>query len=141
MSLPSMFKSLQFGFPKPWMQSLIVPILKNGDKSNSSNTSTVLITPFITNLYRTILKRKIRQSWEKGQRPCQFQNIPFKHEPPSFTQIIIQECCNNKIISYVASLKQFKVPFRPRDIVIRLYENFIPMLGTPWSGCKILIVI
>jgi hypothetical protein len=60
MSFPSRFKSLQFGFPKAWMQSLIVPIFKNGDKSNSSNTRTVLITPFIANLYRTILKRKIR---------------------------------------------------------------------------------
>jgi hypothetical protein len=33
------------GFPKPWTQSLIVPIFKNGDRNIPSNYKTITIKP------------------------------------------------------------------------------------------------
>jgi hypothetical protein len=35
------------GFPKPWMQSLILPIFKNGDRKNPSNYRTIMISPIL----------------------------------------------------------------------------------------------
>jgi hypothetical protein len=37
--------SIQQGFPKPWNQSLIVPIFKSGDKRNPSNYRIIMISP------------------------------------------------------------------------------------------------
>jgi hypothetical protein len=37
--------AIQQGFPKPWTQSLIVPIFKSGDKRNPSNYRTIIISP------------------------------------------------------------------------------------------------
>jgi hypothetical protein len=47
------------GFPKPWMQSLIVPIFKNGDKNIPSNYRTIMISPILAKLYGIILEKKI----------------------------------------------------------------------------------
>jgi hypothetical protein len=47
------------GFPKPYMQSLIVPIFKNGDRNIPSNYRTVMISPILANLYGVILEKKI----------------------------------------------------------------------------------
>jgi hypothetical protein len=38
------------GFPKPWMQSLIVPIFKNGDRNIPSNYRTIMISPIFAKL-------------------------------------------------------------------------------------------
>ena len=47
------------GFPKPWMQSLIVPIFKNGDRNIPSNYRAIMISPILTKLYGIILENKI----------------------------------------------------------------------------------
>jgi len=38
--------AIKQGFPKPWTQSLILPIFKSGDKSNPFNYMTIMIAPF-----------------------------------------------------------------------------------------------
>ena len=47
------------GFPKPWMQSLIVPIFKNGEKNIPSNDRTIMINPILAKLYGIISKKNI----------------------------------------------------------------------------------
>jgi hypothetical protein len=47
------------GFPKPWMQSLIVPIFKNGDRNIPSNYRTIMISLILAKLYGIILEKKI----------------------------------------------------------------------------------
>jgi hypothetical protein len=47
------------GFPKPWTQSLIVPIFKSWDKNNPSNYRTIMISPLLAKLYGIILEKKI----------------------------------------------------------------------------------
>jgi hypothetical protein len=47
------------GFHKPWMQKLIVPIFKNGDRNNPSNYRTIMISLILAKLYRIILEKKI----------------------------------------------------------------------------------
>jgi hypothetical protein len=47
------------GFPKPWTQSLIVPIFKNGDRNIPSNYRTIMISPILAKLYGIILEKKI----------------------------------------------------------------------------------
>ena len=47
------------GFPKPWMQSFIVPFFKNGDKNIFSNYRTIMISPILAKLYGIILEKKI----------------------------------------------------------------------------------
>jgi hypothetical protein len=46
-------------FPKPWHQSLIVPIFKNGDINIPSNYRTIMISPILAKIYGTILENKI----------------------------------------------------------------------------------
>jgi hypothetical protein len=41
------------------MQSLIVPILKNGDRNIPSNYRTIVISPVLAKLYGIILEKKI----------------------------------------------------------------------------------
>ena len=45
-------------FPKPWTQSLIVPIFKSGDKKNPFKYRTIVIDPFLAKLYMIILEIK-----------------------------------------------------------------------------------
>jgi hypothetical protein len=47
------------GFPKPLMQSLIVPIFKNGDKNIPSNYRPIMISPILAKIYGIILEKKI----------------------------------------------------------------------------------
>ena len=47
------------GFPKPWTQSLIIPIFKSGDTNNPSNYRTIMIIPLLAKLYGIILENKI----------------------------------------------------------------------------------
>jgi hypothetical protein len=51
--------NLEQGFPKPWTQSLVVPIFKNGDRNIPSNYRTIMISPILAKLYRIILEKKI----------------------------------------------------------------------------------
>jgi hypothetical protein len=41
------------------MQSLIVPIFKNGDRNIPSNYRTIMISPILAKLYGIILEKKI----------------------------------------------------------------------------------
>jgi hypothetical protein len=47
------------GFPKPWTQSLIVPIFKNGDRNIPSNYRTIMISLILAKIYGIILVKKI----------------------------------------------------------------------------------
>jgi hypothetical protein len=65
---------VKHGFPKPWMQSLIVPIFKNGDGNIPSNYRTIMISLFLAKIYGIILEKKIilwleshRKRGAKGQ--------------------------------------------------------------------------
>ena len=53
-------------FPTPWTQSLIIPILKNGDKNDPSNYRTIMISPLLAKLYGIILERKINEWIDSG---------------------------------------------------------------------------
>jgi hypothetical protein len=46
------------GFPKPWTQSLIVPIFKSGDKNNPSNYRTIKVSPILSKLYREVFWKR-----------------------------------------------------------------------------------
>jgi hypothetical protein len=46
-------------FLKPWMQSLIVPIFKNGDGNIPSNYWTIMISLVLAKIYGIILEKKI----------------------------------------------------------------------------------
>jgi hypothetical protein len=48
------------GFPKPWTQSLIVLIFKNGDINIPSNYRTIMISLILAKLYGIILASKSR---------------------------------------------------------------------------------
>jgi hypothetical protein len=50
---------VKHGFPKPWMQSLIVSIFKNGDRNIPSNYRTNMISSILAKLYGIILEKKI----------------------------------------------------------------------------------
>ena len=42
------------GFPKPWTQSLIIPIFKSGDTKNPSNYRTTMIIPLLAKKIREV---------------------------------------------------------------------------------------
>jgi hypothetical protein len=50
---------VKHGFPKTWTQSLVVPIFKSGDRSNSSTYMTIIISHILAKLYIIILEKKI----------------------------------------------------------------------------------
>ena len=45
------------GFPKPWTQSLIVPIFKNGDRNIPSNYRTIMISLILAKIYIICLEK------------------------------------------------------------------------------------
>ena len=51
-------QAVKQGFPKPWTQSLIIPIFKSGDTNNPSNYRTIMIIPLLAKLYGIILEKK-----------------------------------------------------------------------------------
>lgn len=52
-------QAVKQGLPKPWTQSLIIPIFKSGDTNNPSNYRTIMISPILAKLYGIILERKL----------------------------------------------------------------------------------
>ena len=46
-------------FPKPWTESLIIPIFKSGDTNNPFNYQTIMISPLLAKLYGIILENNI----------------------------------------------------------------------------------
>ena len=61
--IPHIYKLINLeakqGFPKPWTQSLIIPISKSVDKNNHSDNRSIMTIPIFTNLYGIILENKI----------------------------------------------------------------------------------
>jgi hypothetical protein len=88
------------GFPKPWTQSLIVPIFKNGDKNIPSNYRTIMISPILAKLYGIILEKKINIWLEshgkraKGQAGFRRYHSTVDHLVTF--RIIVEEFCNTK---------------------------------------------
>jgi hypothetical protein len=96
------------GFPKPWMQSLIVPIFKNGDRNIPSNYRTILISPILAKLYEIILENKI-SLWleihgkrDKGQPRFRIYHSTVDHIVTF--RIIAEEFCNTKTNFFVVVL-------------------------------------
>jgi hypothetical protein len=135
------------GFPKPWTQSLIVPIFKSGDKINPSNYTTIMISPILSKLYGSILEKKIIV-WLEIHRKVAKGQVSFKGYPSALDhlimiRIIAEECHNNKInllycffdfrkdfnivprTNLWNRLEELKVPFEMRVAIVRLYENVI----------------
>ena len=62
------------GFPKPWTQSLIIPIFKSGDTNNPSNYWTIMISPLLAKLLvlfwkgRSAFGLKVKVSRLKAKR-------------------------------------------------------------------------
>ena len=52
-------QAVKQGFPKPWTQSLIIPIFKSGDTNNPSNYQTIMIISLLANLYGIILEKNL----------------------------------------------------------------------------------
>jgi len=87
------------GFPKPWILSLIVPILKSGDKIIPSNYRTIMISLIIDKLYRFTLETKISLWLEIPGKIAKDQD-EFKRHHSTIDhlvtlKIIAEECHNN----------------------------------------------
>jgi hypothetical protein len=141
--------AIQQGFPKPWTQSLIVPIFKRGDKSNPSNYQKIMISPILAKLYGSILEKKIATWLEiHGKRVIVQAGFRGYHSTKDQDHlvtfsIIVEECRNDKIdllccfIDFRKAfdivlktnlwnrLEEIKVPFELRVVAVRLYEKFI----------------
>ena len=95
------------GFPKPWTQSLIIPIFKSGNTNNPSNYQTIMINPIFAKLYGIILEKKLniwlksKGKWAKGQAGFRRQHSTTDH---LVTLMIIVEECRNDLnpISFIA---------------------------------------
>ena len=88
------------GFPKPWTQSLVIPIFKSGDTNNPSNYQTIMLSPLLAKLYGIILERKIsiwlesEGKWDKGQADFRRQHSITDHLV--MFRIIMEEYRNDK---------------------------------------------
>jgi hypothetical protein len=135
------------GFPKPWTQSLIVLIFKNGDTNIPSNYRTIMISPILAKLYGIILAKKISLWLEshgkiaKGQ--VRFSRYHSTVDHIVTFMIIAEEFCNTKtnifccFVDFRKSfdivpkkslwnrLEEIKVPLALRAIAIRMYVNII----------------
>jgi hypothetical protein len=139
--------AIQQGFPKPWTQSLIVPIFKSGDKSNPSNYRTIMISPILAKLYGSILEKKI-DTWleshgKRARGQAGFRGYHSTVDHLVTFRIIAEECRNDKtdlLCCFIDFRKYFdtvprtnlwnrleelKVPFELRVVAVRLYEKVI----------------
>ena len=93
-------QAVKQGFPKPWAQSLIIPIFKSGDTNNPSNYRTIMISPLLAKLYGIILEKKINRwlesegQWAKGQAGFRRQHSTM--DQLVTLRIIMEECHNDK---------------------------------------------
>jgi hypothetical protein len=132
------------GFPKPWTQSLIVPIFKNGDRNIPSNYRTIMISLILAKLYGIILEKKISLWLEshskraKGQARFRRYHSTLDHHVTF--RIIAEEFCNTKTNFFVDFRKAFDMVPRKnvcnrfeeitlslelRATAIRMYDNVI----------------
>ena len=88
------------GFPKPWTQSLIIPIFKSGDTNNPSNYRTIMISPLLSKLHGIILVKKINRWLEsEGKRDKVQVGFRTKHtttEHLFMLRIIVEVFRNDK---------------------------------------------
>jgi hypothetical protein len=134
-------------FPKPWMQSLIVPIFKNGDRNILSNYRTIMISSILANIYGIILENKINLWLEshgkrvKGQARIRIYHSTMDHIVTF--RIIAEEFHNTKTNIFCCfadfrktfdmvprknlwnRLEYIKVSLALRFATIRMYENII----------------
>ena len=93
-------QAVKQGFPKPWTQSLIIPIFKSGDTNNPSNYRTIIISPLLAKLYGIILEKKISNWLEsEGKRAKGQAGFRRKHSTTDHLvtlRIIVEECRNDK---------------------------------------------
>jgi hypothetical protein len=135
------------GFPKPWTQSLIVPIFKNGDRNIPSNYRTIMISPILAKLYGIILENKISFWLEshdkraKGQARYRRYHSIVDHLVTF--RIIAAEFRNTKTNPFCCfvdfrkdfdmvprkniwnRLEEIKVPLKLRVVSITMYEKVI----------------
>jgi hypothetical protein len=82
------------------MQSLVVPIFKNGDRNILSNYRTIMISPILAKLYGIILEKKIslwlyiHDKRAKGQ--ANFRRYHSTMDHIVTFSIIAEEFCNTK---------------------------------------------
>jgi hypothetical protein len=139
--------TVKHGFPKPWTQSLIFPIFKNGDRNIPSNYRTIMISLILANLYGIVLEKKI-SLWleihgkrDKGQDKFRIYHSIVDHLVTF--RIIAKEFLNTKTNLFCCfvdfrkafdmvprkhlwnRLEEKKVSIELRAIAIRMYENFI----------------
>jgi hypothetical protein len=135
------------GFPKPWTQSLIVPIFKNGDRKIPSNYRTIVISPILAKIYGIILENKINLWLEShGKRDKghnRFRRYHSTMEHIFSFRIIAEEFRNSKTNLFFCfvyfrkafdmvprknlwnRLEEIKVPLELNIATIRMYENVI----------------
>ena len=99
------------GFPKPWTQSLIIPIFKSGDTTNPSNYRIIMTNPLLAKLYGIILEKKMNMWLETEGKKAKGQ-VGFRRQHPTrdhlfILRIILEECHNDK-----SNLFCFFVEFR-----------------------------
>jgi hypothetical protein len=113
--IPHIYKlfnlAIQQGFPKPWTQSLVIPIFKSRDKRNPSNYKTIMLSPILAKLYGSILEKKINTWLEShGKRARGQAGFRGYHTTGNHLvtfRIITEECHNDKI-----DLLRYFVDFR-----------------------------
>jgi hypothetical protein len=111
------------GFPKPWTQSLIVPIFKSGDKSNPSNYRTIMISPILAKLYGSILEKKISIWLESHGKRAKGQPV---------LEVIIQPWTT---LSHLGSLQRSVTTIKPISFVVSLtLGNILTLFLGPTFG-------
>ena len=99
-------QAIKQGFPKPWTQSLIIPIFKIGDTNNPSNYHKININPLFAKLYGIILENKLSIWLEsEGKRAKGKAGFRRQHSTTNHLvtlRIIVEECRNVNPISSVA---------------------------------------
>jgi hypothetical protein len=135
------------GFPKPWTQSLIVLIFKNGDRNIPSNYMTIMISSILAKLYGIILEKKISLWLESHGKRAKGQ-VGFRRYHSTVDhlvtfRIIAEEFHNTKTNLFCCfvdfrkdfdmvlrknlwnRLEEIKVFLELRVVAIRMYENII----------------
>jgi hypothetical protein len=129
------------------MQSLIVPIFKNGDRNIPSNYRTIMISSILAKIYGISLEKKI-SLWLESHSKRAKGEVGFRRYHSTVDHVVIfriiaEEFCNTKTNLFCCfvdfrkdfdmvlrknlwnRLEEIKVPLELRDVAIRMYENFI----------------
>jgi hypothetical protein len=129
------------------MQSLIVPIFKNGDRNIPSNYRTIMISSILAKIYGIILENKIilwlESHSKRAKGKAGFRRYHSTVDHIVTFRIILEEFLNTKTNIFCCfvdfrkafgmvlrknlwnSLEEIKVPLELRAVAIRIYENVI----------------